>query len=157
MKKIILAVISAAVMLSACSGQGDELQGNDEELAAELIGIWYSVGSVVYDDDGDIISFTALEFDGKSACRHEVDGDRIVSARLGEYEIKNGEYAVKKGSSEQYAVIDIREYEGKDHLYWSNDSMTQDFVRMTDDEIEEYGIPEGMLFGNEQGDMIYEQ
>lgn len=155
MKKKILAVISAVVMLSACSGQDDEVSADDMELASELIGIWYSVDSAVYDDDGDITSFTALEFDGNSACRHEVDGDRIVSAKLGEYEIKNGEYVAKNGSSEQYAVIDIREYDGKDRLYWSNDSKTQDFVRMTDDEIEEYGIPR--LLGNEQGDMVYEQ
>ncbi len=152
MKKKILAVISAVIMLSACSGQGDETSADDMELAGELIGVWCSVGSVVYDDDGDISSFAALEFDGNSAYRHEVNGDRIVSALLGEYEIKNGEYAAKNGSSEQYAIIDIREYDGKDHLYWSNDSVTQDFVRMTDNEIEEYGIPEGQLTDKLLGD-----
>lgn len=152
MKKKILAVISAAIMLSACSGQGDEASADDMELAGELIGVWCSIGSVVYDDGGDISSFTALEFDGNLAYRHEVNGDRIVSATLGEYEIKNGEYAAKNGSSEQYAVIDIREYDGKDHLYWSNDSKTQKFVRMTDNEIEEYGIPEGQLTDKSFGD-----
>ena len=152
LKKMFIGIIFAAVIaLSACSKQDTDTATaeKDAELQQKLIGVWMYTDSVIYDEDGDITSFSAYEFTDVDAKCHEVAGSQIISYIIDKYTIKDGYYTVDVDGKKEYAVIDIREVDGKDHLYWSIDTGTMEFVRMTDEEIDEYSIPVGQLISGE--------
>ncbi|MGN0553814.1 MAG: hypothetical protein ACI4I1_10540 [Oscillospiraceae bacterium] len=142
-------ILSEVIALSACSEQDPESTAKDAELQQKLIGVWCYTDSVVYDDDGEIASFSAFEFTDDDAKCHDVSAAKVLSYVIDKYTIKDGYYTVDVDGKEEYAVIDIREVDGKDHLYWSIDTGTQEFIRMTDEEIDEYGIPAGQLLPGE--------
>lgn len=149
-KKVFIGIIFAAVIaLSACSKQDPEAAQRDAELHQKLIGVWMYTDSVEYDEDGNITSFSAYEFTDKDAKCHDVSATQILSYVIDKYTIKDGYYTVDVKGKEEYAVIDIREVDGKDHLYWNIDTGTQEFIRMTDEEIDEYHIPVGKLLTGE--------
>lgn len=140
----------AAVMLSACSQKQDpEMAAADAELQQKLIGVWYYTDSVVLDDDGNFSAFSAYEFTDKVAKAHDIEGAQISSAVIDKYKIENGEYVVEVDGKKEYALIEIREVDGRDHLYWGIDSGTLEFIRMTDEEIEDFGIPVGQYLTGE--------
>lgn len=142
-------ILAAAIALSACSAQDTQAAAKDAELQQKLMGVWCYTDSVVYDEDGEISSFSAFEFTDRDAKCHNVTGEKVISSVIDKYTIKDGYYTIDVDGKEEFAVIDIREVDGKDHLYWSIDTGTQEFIRMTDEEIEEYSIPVGQLISGE--------
>lgn len=150
LKKVFIGIIFAAVIaLSACSKQDSEAAQRDAELRQKLIGVWMYTASVGYDEDGNIASFSAYEFTDTYAKGHDVSGVQILSYVIDLYTIEDGYYTVDVDGKKERAIIDIREVDGKEHLYWSIDTGTMDFIRMTDEEIDEYGIPVGQLLPDE--------
>lgn len=141
-------MLAALILLTGCSGD-TERGAEDAALYGELKGVWFYPDSAVYDTDGDLTSFTAYQFTDEAVKRHDVTNSRVVSSLLGRYTIKDGKYAFVFNGQKQYALIEIRDVDGKDHLFWDNDTKTMEFVRMTDEEIEEYGIPADMMLDGE--------
>ena len=68
---------------------------------------------------------------------------------MDKYTVKNGKFTVVADGRKQYAVVEIKEIDGKDHLFWDIDTKTMEFIRMTDEEIEEYSIPVDKLLSSE--------
>lgn len=150
MKKILTGIVFAAVMvLAACSGGDTQMSEEDAALRQELTGVWFYPDSAEYDEDGDLTSFSAYQFTDDEVVKcHNVESERTVSYLMGKYTIKDGKFVIDSNGRKQYAVIEIRETDGKDHLFWEIDTGTLEFIRMTDEEIEEYGVPvDKMLTG----------
>lgn len=149
LRKLLVGIIFAAVMmLTACSGDTQQSE-EDAALQQKLIGVWFYPESAVYDDDGDLLTFSAYQFTNEIVKCHDVGGGQILSYALDKYTIKNGKFTVVADGRKQYALIEIKEVDGKDHLFWDIDEKTMEFIRMTDEEIEEYSIPVDKLLSSE--------
>ena len=72
-----------------------------------------------------------------------------MSYALNLYTIKDDKIVVNNDGQRQYALISVKEVDGKDHLFWDIDTKTMEFIRMTDEEIEEYGIPVDKMLSSE--------
>lgn len=142
-KNILVGIFfAAAVLLSACSQKQDpEMAAADAELQQKLVGVWFYPESAVYDEDGNLTSFSAYQFTDRVVKCHEASTVQIMSYLMDEYTIKDGQFVVEKAGKKQYAIISIREVDGKDHLFWDIETKTMEFIRMTDEEIAEYCIP----------------
>lgn len=142
------AVLAAVFMFTGCSDNSEQ-KAADAALQQELIGVWFYPDSAQYDEDGDLTSFSAYQFTDQVAKRHDVTETQIMSYAIDKYTIENGKYAVVENGRKVYAIIEIKEVDGKDHLFWNIDSGGQEFVRMTDDEIAEYHIPADDMLSSE--------
>lgn len=136
-----IAVIIAAVLLTACSGVNEEQKAADEALHQRLIGVWVYLDSVEKDDNGNILTFSAYQFDEEISKVHDVMGGQIMSSVLDKYEIEDGYYSTIVDGAKQYAKLEITEEDGRDRLHWIIDTGTLEFAKMSDEEISEYGIP----------------
>lgn len=149
-RKILVGIIFAAVMaLTACSDGDTQQSAEDAALQQKLIGVWFYPESAQYDEDGDLTSFSAYQFTEKVVKCHEVTDSQIMSYLQDEYTIKDGKFIVNTNGQKQYALIEIKEVDGKDHLFWDIDTKTMEFIRMTDEEIGEYSIPVDQLLSGE--------
>ncbi len=147
-KIIACAVVAAVFMLTGCS-ENAEQKAEDAALQQKLIGVWLYTDSAQYDENGDLVSFSAFQFTDQVAKRHDVTDEQIMSYAVDKYTIENGKFTVVEDGRKVYAVIEIKEVDGKDHLFWNIDSGGQEFIRMTEDEIEEYHIPAGDMLSSE--------
>ena len=112
MKKILTGIVFAAVMvLAACSGGDTQMSEEDAALRQELIGVWFYPDSAVYDEDGDLTSFSTYQFTDSVLKRHDVENERITSYLLDKYTIKDGKFVVQTDGQKQYALINIEEIE----------------------------------------------
>ena len=93
------------------------------------------------DDNGNILTFSAYQFDEKISKVHDVMSTQIMSSVLDKYEIENGYYTTVVDGVRQYAKLEITEEDGRDRLHWIIDTGTLEFAKMSDEEISEYGIP----------------
>lgn len=149
LRKLLIGIIFSAVMLlTACSGNTQQSE-EDAALQQKLIGVWFYPESAVYDDDGDLLTFSAYQFTNEIVKCHDVGGGQILSYALDKYTINNGKFTVVADGRKQYAVVEIKEIDGKDHLFWDIDTKTMEFIRMTDEEISEYSIPVDKLLSSE--------
>ena len=149
-RKILVGVVFAAVMMfTACASGDTQMSEEDAALQEKLIGVWFYPDSAVYDEDGDLTSFSTYQFTDSVLKRHDVEGEQITSYLLDKYTIKDGKFVVQTDGQKQYALINIEEIDGKDHLFWDIDTKTMEFTRMTDEEIEEYGIPSDKTLDSE--------
>lgn len=149
LRKLLIGIIFSAVMLlTGCSGDPQQSE-EDAALQQKLIGVWFYPESAVYDDDGDLLAFSAYQFTNEIVKCHDVGGGQILSYALDKYTVKNGKFTVVADGRKQYAVVEIKEIDGKDHLFWNIDTKTMEFIRMTDEEIEEYSIPVDKLLSGE--------
>lgn len=149
LRKLLIGIIFSAVMLlTACSGDSQQSE-EDAALQQKLIGVWFYPESAVYDDDGDLLTFSAYQFTNEIVKCHDVGGGQILSYALDKYTVKNGKFTVVADGRKQYAVVEIKEIDGKDHLFWDIDTKTMEFIRMTDEEIAEYSIPVDKLLSSE--------
>ena len=150
MRKILVGVVFVAVMMfTACSNGDTKMSEEDAALQQKLIGVWLYPDSAVYDEDGDLTSFSTYQFTDSVLKRHDVENEQITSYLLDKYTIKDGKFVVQADGQKQYALINIEEIDGKDHLFWDIDTKTMEFTRMTDEEIEEYGIPSDKTLDSE--------
>ena len=141
-KKILVGIIFSAVMLlTACSGGDTQMSEEEKALQQQLIGVWFYPDSAVYDNDGDLTGFSAYQFTDEVIKCHDVGNGQIMSYALNLYTIKDDKIVVNNDGQRQYALISVKEVDGKDHLFWDIDTKTMEFIRMTDEEIEEYVIP----------------
>lgn len=149
-KKSWLAVVIAAFIMTftACSNNTQQSE-EDAALQQKLIGVWLYIDSAEYDGQGELTAFSAFQFTDKAVRCHDVKGARIESGFIDLYTIENGKFAAMENGKKQYAIIEIREVDGKDHLFWNIDSGGQEFIRMTDEEIADYAIPVDKLLSEE--------
>lgn len=149
-RKILIGVVFAAVMMfTACAGGDTQMSEEDIALQQKLIGVWFYPESAEYDEDGDLASFSAYQFTDRVVKCHDVTDTQIMSYLQDEYTIKDGKFVVQTDGQKQYALIEIKEVDGKDHLFWDIDTKTMEFIRMTDEEIGEYSIPADMILSSE--------
>lgn len=149
-KKILVGIIFSAVMLlTACSGGDTQMSEEEKALQQQLIGVWFYPDSAVYDNDGDLTGFSAYQFTDEVIKCHDVGNGQIMSYALNLYTIKDDKIVVNNDGQRQYALISVKEVDGKDHLFWDIDTKTMEFIRMTDEEIEEYGIPVDKMLSSE--------
>lgn len=149
-RKILVGMIlTAAMALSACAKEETQQSAEDAALQQKLLGVWLYTDSAKYDEDGNMTSFSAYEFTEQDAKRHDVTETQVTSGVIDKYTIEDGKYTVVENGRKVYAIIEIKEIDGKDHLLWNIDSGGQEFVRMTDDEVFDYHIPAGQLLDGE--------
>lgn len=149
-RKILVGIVFAAMLaFTACASGDTQMSEEDAALQQKLIGVWFYPESAEYDEDGDLTSFSAYQFTEKVVKCHEVTDTQIMSYLQDEYTIKDGKFVVQTDGQKQYALINIEEIDGKDHLFWDIDTKTMEFTRMTDEEIEEYGIPSDKTLDSE--------
>lgn len=139
---------AAVFMFTGCSDNSEQ-KAADAALQQELLGVWLYTDSAQYDEDGDLTSFVAYEFTEQDVKRHTVTDTQIMSGVIDKYTIEDGKFTVVEDGQKVYAIIEIKQIDGKDHLLWNIDSGGQEFVRMTDDEIFDYHIPAGELLDGE--------
>lgn len=149
-RKILVGIVFAAMLaFTACASGDTQMSEEDAALQQKLIGVWFYPESAEYDEDGDLTSFSAYQFTEKVVKCHEVTDTQIMSYLQDEYTIKDGKFVVDSNGQKQYALIEIKDVDGKDHLFWDIDTKTMKFIRMTDEEIEEYSIPADQLLSGE--------
>ena len=151
-RKIVAVVFLIAVFaLSACSSGKTGQSEEDAALQQKLIGMWFYPESAEYDEDGNLIAFSAYQFTDQALRCHDVMETQVMTYLMDAYRIENGRYVVTASDgTEQYAVISIREVDGKDHLFWDIETKTMEFIRMTDEEIAEYSIPNNHELSDEE-------
>lgn len=151
-RKIMAVVFLIAVFaLSACSSDKTGQSEEDAALQQKLIGMWFYPESAEYDEDGNLIAFSAYQFTDQALRCHDVMETQVMTYLMDAYRIENGRYVVTASDgTEQYAVISIREVDGKDHLFWDIETKTMEFIRMTDEEIAEYSIPNNPELSDEE-------
>lgn len=151
-RKIMAMVILIAVFaLSACSSGKTGQSEEDAALQQKLVGMWFYPESAEYDEDGNLIAFSAYQFTDQALRCHDVTETQVMTYLMDAYKIENGRYVVTASDgTEQYAVISIKEVDGKDHLFWDIETKTMEFIRMTDEEIEEYSIPNDPELADEE-------
>ena len=109
-KKILVGIIFSAVMLlTACSGGDTQMSEEEKALQQQLIGVWFYPDSAVYDNDGDLMGFTAYQFTDEVVKCHDVGNGQIMSYALNLYTIKDDKIVVNNDGQRQYALISVKE------------------------------------------------
>lgn len=142
-------IFAAVLALTACSSESPQQSEEDAALQQKLIGVWLHPESAVYDQDENMIKFSAYQFTDEILKCHDVMTDRVESYAKDKYTIEDGKFVVNANGRKQYAIIEIKEIDGKDHLFWDIDTKTMEFIRMTDEEIENCGIPVNSMLSSE--------
>lgn len=149
-RKILVGIVFAAMLaFTACASGDTQMSEEDAALRQKLLGVWLYTDSAQYDENGDLTSFSAYEFTEWDVKRHDVTETQIMSGVIDEYTIEDGKFTVVENGKKVYAIIEIKEIDGKDHLLWNINSGGQEFVRMTDDEVFDYHIPAGEFIDGE--------
>lgn len=150
-RKILVGIVFAAMLaFTACASGDTQMSEEDAALRQKLIGVWFYPESAEYDEDGDLTAFSAYQFtDDNVLKRHDVESTQILSYLMDKFTIKDGKFIVDSNGQKQYAIIEIKDVDGTDHLLWKIETGTMEFIRMTDEEIEEYSIPVNKMLTGE--------
>ncbi|MCM1328602.1 MAG: YgdI/YgdR family lipoprotein [Ruminococcus sp.] len=148
MAKKILTAVLAAVMLMCAAGCSKEYVMTEEDLAlqAALEGVWgadYSTGYNEYDEDGNILVLTIVEFtyDFKHMLHlYSVENGYFITYDPEDYTIENQYFKVEIDGTPNYAQISVSD-DGQT-LLWITEDRTDKYLRLTEEQIDGIGIPE---------------
>lgn len=141
-------IIAAAAVfsLAGCSDTSAE----DAALNQRLIGGWVPLVDDYYsaDENGNTLSFTVYEFTGTITKVHHISAEVIFSDLVNEYEITEGKFKVVFDGKAEFAKIDFTD---NGNLLWYTDAETLEFRPVTEEEVQQFGIPLGQTLGFEPG------
>lgn len=149
LKRLFLCLIIAAAAVFSLAGCSDT-SAEDAALNQRLIGGWVPLVDDYYsaDENGNTLSFTVYEFTGTITKVHHISAEVIFSDLVNEYEITEGKFKVVFDGKAEFAKIDFTD---NGNLLWYTDAETLEFRPVTDEEVQQFGIPLGQTLGFEPG------
>ena len=131
-------LITAAVFcMAGCSSVSD---AENEAIHRQLMGSWVLLNDneLETDADGNVVKFSVFEFLETETRYHVVQTTVTDSYPLNEYTIYDGKYKVITDKGAQFSGIRFTE---TGNLVLYTDSTSDEFRRLTEEEIAEFGIP----------------
>lgn len=127
----------AVFCMAGCSSFSEE---ENQAIHRQLLGAWVPLNDpeLEQDAEGNVLKFSVYEFMETETRYHVVQMEQTSSSVVNEYTITDGKYKVITDMGAQFSGIRFTE---TGNLVLYTDSSSDEFRPLTQEEIEEFGIP----------------